>query len=201
MTTKQIAEAVGKEERTIRRWVNCVADKMAAVADKMAASAPNAPADYTLDETLAIIQHGMGKNAADLYRMNARQDSAPASTGGVLTARDLEFIAALVARVVAPLTDRMDKIEARIDAKQALLPAPTMDEKSQVNKIVREYAVSVGEPFGKAWADLYRDFGYRTHTNPTASAKNRGMAIIDYIEAEGQLGTLLAIAVDMYGGV
>lgn len=69
MTVKEIAEAVGKEERTIQRWVKKSAeiftDNMAAISAKMSASSPSKPADYTLEETCTIIETGMGKNAAE----------------------------------------------------------------------------------------------------------------------------------------
>ena len=47
MITKQIAEATGKAEKTVRTWVS----KTAA---NLAASSPMNPADYDLDETCSI---------------------------------------------------------------------------------------------------------------------------------------------------
>jgi transposase len=76
MTTKQIADAVGKEERTVQRWVKALGDKMSSINDKMSSSSPVNPADYDLEETLAIIEQGMGKNAADVYRLNAASKNA-----------------------------------------------------------------------------------------------------------------------------
>lgn len=35
MTTKEIAEAVGKDERTVQRWAKRASDKMSSVSDKM----------------------------------------------------------------------------------------------------------------------------------------------------------------------
>lgn len=200
MTTKQIAEAVGKNERSVQRWAKAVGDKMSSVGDKMAASSPNAPADYTLDETLAIIQHGMGKNAADLYRASA----APAAAASrpevaTLTERDLWIIGGIVRAALGEVDARVSRIEARVEERQALLPAPEMDLRSQVNAVVRQGATAAGIPFAQAWGDLYRDYGYRTHTSPKVAAGNRCMAIIDYLDAEGQLGTLLSVAVDLYG--
>jgi transposase len=59
MTTKEIVEAVGKDERTVRRWVNRAADKMSGLSDKVSeAERTKKPADYTLEETLAIIEAG-----------------------------------------------------------------------------------------------------------------------------------------------
>jgi hypothetical protein len=84
MTTKQIAESVGRDERSVQRWIKkaackmqSVGDKMSSVGDKMSSSTSTYPADYTLEETLAIIEAGMGKNAAGVYRASAQ--TAPAA--------------------------------------------------------------------------------------------------------------------------
>jgi len=71
MTVKEIAEATGKDESTIRRWVKKVAGKMPVIAGKMHASSPMKPADYTKEETLAIIREGMGEVPAGVYEASA----------------------------------------------------------------------------------------------------------------------------------
>lgn len=71
MTTKQIAEAVGQTDRSVRNWVRALAEKSSAIAEKLAASSPAKPADYTLAESCHIIEEGLGKAAADVYRTNA----------------------------------------------------------------------------------------------------------------------------------
>jgi hypothetical protein len=75
MTTKEIAQAVGKDERTIQRWAASVGDKMSSISDKMSSSTSTHPADFTLTETMAIIEKGMGKNAADIWRENATRNA------------------------------------------------------------------------------------------------------------------------------
>ena len=35
MTTKEIAGATGKDERTVQRWVRKAGDKMSSISDKM----------------------------------------------------------------------------------------------------------------------------------------------------------------------
>lgn len=77
MTTKQIAEAVSRPEKTVRDWVLRIANptkkqidkfgkdvvaKSAAIKAKSATSSPMVPADYDLEETVAIIEVGLGKN-------------------------------------------------------------------------------------------------------------------------------------------
>lgn len=74
MTTKEIAEAVGKDASTVSRWIVETSCKMQEVSCKMQeAQQTKKPADYTLEETCAIIETGLGKNTADLFRMNAAQ--------------------------------------------------------------------------------------------------------------------------------
>jgi hypothetical protein len=85
MTVKEIAEAVGKDERSVRRWVQKVLtdktsvrndvlnDKMqlrTSIAEKAEHSSPEKPANYTPEETLLIIEAGLGKNAAGIFRAN-----------------------------------------------------------------------------------------------------------------------------------
>lgn len=196
MTTKQIAEAVGKEERTVRNWVKRLAEKMAAVAEKSSASSPMKPADYDLDETCAIIEAGLGKNAASLYRENARRATAPApSSGGDLDAAFKAAVVALTA-MVQGLDGRLSKVEEKIEERRALLPAPALEPRQRINMLVREYSAKTGESFSASWGGLYREFGYRTRSNPGVSARNRGMTTLDYIEAEGLLPELEAVALD-----
>jgi hypothetical protein len=199
VTTKQIAQAVNKDITTVQRWIKRLDGKMQSIDGKMQSSTSARPADFDLVETCAIIEIGLGKNAADLYRMNAR--GIPASQSA-LTEKDIEFIAKLTAGIVSQimsnLDQRMHHIESRIDQRQALLPAPQIEPKQAVNKLVREYVAHAGIDYRAAWGELYREFGYRTRTDPNRAARNRGMAIIDYIEAEGQIDTLLAVAIDLW---
>lgn len=71
MTVKEIAEAVGQTDRSVRNWVKRLAEKDSVIAEKLSVSSPMKPADYTLAETCSIIETGMGKSAADVYRTNA----------------------------------------------------------------------------------------------------------------------------------
>jgi len=196
MTTKEIAEAVGRPERTVQNWVKALSAKMEQVRAKMEQAAYcKHPADYSLDETCTIIEQGMGKNAASLFRENAKNKTAPAA-GSSLTARDMEVIGGVVAAIMAGMNTRVEKIEAKIEQRQALLPPPQIKPRDNVNKIVREYAHAHSIEHSAAFGDLYREFGYRTNTDPRRAAKNRGMAIIDYIETEGMIETLEAVAIE-----
>lgn len=201
MTTKQIAESVNRPEKTVRTWASKASAKMAAMTAKMAKATSTHPADWDLDEACLIIEIGLGKNAAALYRESAKKTEAPqVVAGSSLTARDLEMVATLVTAIMTKMESRVANIETKVEARQALLPSPTIEPRARVNMIVRDYVEKTGNQHSAAWGELYKQFSYRTHSNPKVSAKNRGMTILDYIEAEGQIETLEAVAFDIFGG-
>ena len=67
MTVKEIAELCGVEDRTVRNW--CHGERFLkenfslrnAIVEKLSNGSPEVPADFSLEETLAIIRDG-GKN-------------------------------------------------------------------------------------------------------------------------------------------
>ncbi len=85
--TKQIAEYLGKPERTVQDWVKTLSAKSASVSAKLASSSPRYPADWSLDETCQIIAEGMGEDVAAVYRTNAvNAEMAKNSSSGKLPA-------------------------------------------------------------------------------------------------------------------
>jgi hypothetical protein len=58
------APDVGKTERSVRLWAKKAGEKISSVADKISSAGHGISADYTREETLAIIEAGLGKNAA-----------------------------------------------------------------------------------------------------------------------------------------
>lgn len=71
MTTKEIAKAVNKDERSIQMWAKKLGEKNSAISEKISSSSSRYPADYTLDESCQIIEEGMGADVAAVYRTNA----------------------------------------------------------------------------------------------------------------------------------
>lgn len=204
MNTKEIALAVNKTERSVQRWVKKLSDKVSSINDKMSASSPINPADFTLEETIAIIEQGLGKNAAEMYASNARKStgkliSLPESS---LSQKDIEVISTIVSVTVAEtikqLDGRMTNIEQKIEERKALLPAPEMNPRDSINMLVREYASRNGISFSTAYSELYRHFNYTYNCNVNVSAKNRDMPIIDYIESEGMIEKLEAVAIKIF---
>ena len=204
MNTKEIALAVNKTERSVQRWVKKLGDKVSSINDKMSASSPMNPADFTLEETIAIIEQGLGKNAAEMYASNARKStgkliSLPESS---LSQKDIEVISTIVSVTVAEtikqLDGRMTNIEQKIEERKALLPAPEIAPRDRINMIIRDYAERNRMPFAAAYSELYKIFNYTYGCNVNASAKHRGVAIIEYIESEGLIENLEAVAVSKF---
>lgn len=80
MTIKEIAIAVGKPETTVRGWTRQASMKSVNVKTKLIdAKETKKPADFDLDETCLILDEGLGKNAADIFRENAIRHSVPAT--------------------------------------------------------------------------------------------------------------------------
>lgn len=213
MTTKGIAEFLGKPESTVRRWANKASLKMPSASLKLieAQKSGGKPAEWDEDETCQIIEIGLGKNAADLYRMNAKQSYRMSELPRINVQGDseplgLQGIMEIMAKAYSSLTEvvrsqesRIQRIESRVEERQALLPAPQIKPRDRVAMIVREYAVKSGNGYPEVYRELYREFGYRTNTNPTQCAKNRGTSVIDYIDSEGQIEILEAVAMDLWG--
>jgi hypothetical protein len=193
MTTKQISEAVGKDERTIQRWARRTGDKLSSIGDKLSSvKQTGRPADYTLDETMAIIETGLGKNAAAVWKENAsRAKSGP----------DVYDIAAIVRETVASMVPVLIAAVRGAVPERAVasLPAPSdISMRDQLRQVVNRYASASGDHRG-AWSNLYSDFYYRYHRNLRECAKNRGVDTLDYAEDEGLLPDLLSLALSMYG--
>jgi hypothetical protein len=72
-------------------------DKMSlrnSIAEKAEHSSPEKPADYTLEETLAIIEAGLGKNAAGVFRASAQEQPR-------LTMKDVQMITAVASQTAS----------------------------------------------------------------------------------------------------
>jgi hypothetical protein len=209
MTSKEIAEAVEKDERTIQRWIKRVGDKVSSIGDKMSSSSPMKPADYSLEESIIIIEHGMGKNAASLFRENARlrdavalrppasSEMAPLSAFAEVT-HEMMLILQQMREMMKNIIHYVTYIETQHDTLTKALPieAPQMEPRANINRIVRRYAEIHSVPQGTAWNNLYREFGYRMHMNPKVAAGNRGVSPLNYIESLNLMGTLEAVAIE-----
>lgn len=118
MTTREIAQATGKTERSVRNWANKVAENSSVMAEKISASTSTHPADYDLEETIAIIEAGMGKNAAAIYRANATEKSSamdrkmqlPPKFDDPYVLRGMEYVFGAIGR----LEERVKSVEEKV---------------------------------------------------------------------------------------
>lgn len=210
MTTKEIADFNEVSTKTVRRWVDKLsrgAGQNAISCEKLKmleAGEKGLTVDWTEEEVYAIMTSGGRGCVVNWMRANKPREQAQTSLSSRLNETDIALISKIVSTTVAEtikqLDGRIEKIEGVVSQRRALLPAPTVKPRDNINRLVRDYATKNKIDFRAAWADLYRDFGYRTNSSPTICAKNRGMAILDYIEAEGMIDLLEAVALDIYGG-
>lgn len=189
MKAKQIAEATGKAEKTVRTWAFKLAAKSADIKAKIAASSPMYPADYDLEETCQIIEHGMGKNAADLFRMSANT-SQPKQQSIADIVR--ETMAALLPSILAIVKGTMPEKQAL-----ALPPAEKISSRAMLRRVINQYTRETRD-FSGAWRELYTEYYYRYSRNIRECAKNRGVEPLDYAESEGIMDELLSLAVELF---
>lgn len=102
-----------------------------------------------------------------------------------------------VAKTIEQLDNRMKNIENRIEERQALLPARKKDSRAHITELVRNYAFNHNMNYNNVYSLLYREYGFRTHSNPTVSAYNRHVTTIEYIEQSGNIEILESIAIEM----
>jgi hypothetical protein len=196
MTTKEIAEAAGVSVDTIQRAAKELYPGKFGQGKRVA---------FIKSEAIEVMKAVRKRNFVELPQSaEVLPQGAEAVPGYTLSERDIALVARVVSATVAEtikgLNGRIEKIEGVVDQRRALLPAPSIKPRDHINMIVREYASKNKIEHRDAWRELYRQFSYRTNTNPTQCAKNREMAILDYIEAEGMIDLLEAVALDVYGG-
>jgi transposase len=194
MTTKQISEAVNRPERTVQGWAKRTGAKMASIGAKLAAVAKTGkPADWDLPEAVAIIELGLGKNAASLFRASASQ--APSQS----TDDRLGRLETMVAALVGAVAEIIPALRGAPASPAALPPPAELEPRAALRKIVEAWARKHGRDYHGAWSSLYREYGYRYHRDIVRAAKNRDQSVLDYAESETILGELLALAFFLYG--
>lgn len=200
MTVKEIAEAVGKDERSVQRWTKKAGDKMSSISGKMTLSSPMNPADYDREETCAIIEAGMGKNAADIYRTNVEGGFVSGTLEQTDDRLDRAFKAAVVqlTNMVNTLDKRMEAVESEHANRKAIAPPPGKNPRAELSEAVRNLAHNNYDgDYRGAWRNVYREIYYRCSINVKVRAKNDGVKPIDVLEREGLIETATQIAVEM----
>lgn len=203
MTIKELAKFTGKNESTIQRWIKKAACKMSSVACKMQAAGHGKITDYNIEEIECILTcSSLGEDAVAVLMQNARHGAQDkACKESIFSEKDFAMISQIVSLTVAEtmiqLDSRLTRSENKIEEKK-VLPAPQIKPRDHVCKLVREYSNKNSVDYVETWRELYNQYGYRTNSNPSICAKNRGMKIIDYIDAEGQIEVLESIAMEIF---
>lgn len=187
MTIKEIAEAAGCSEKTVKRITS---EKMPNKMQKGKITR------FTWNEAHEIMERLPKRNMVQMSYEPGTNVRGSQNDQIDAFAKIADAMSA-IATVVKSIGDRVNVIEGKIEQRQALLPAPGIDTRTHITKIVREFAAKNNIEYRDAWRELYKEFGYRTHSNPSIAAKNRNMTVIDYVDAEGQIETLLSVAMEV----
>jgi hypothetical protein len=188
MTTREIAEAVGKPERTVKGWATKAGAISASAGAKLASAGHGKAAEWDLDEACLIIEIGLGKNASYLFRESSKQ-KAPESIAEIVRATIAAMIPAIAAAIRGDYAPQAMGIQA--------LPAPQIATRDELRRIINKAGRASGDYSG-GWNLLYQEIYYRMHRNVKECAKNRDMDTLDYIEAEGILPEVVAIAREIF---
>lgn len=186
MTTKEIAEAAGVSVDTATRSIKSLYPEKMTQGKRVA---------LTQVEAIAVM-----KDIRKVNFVQLPQDAEVPPQDAEVSSLDVAFKAAMVTLVsmAQSMDARLTKIETRIDQRQALLPPPQVKPRDHINMIVRKYVSETESTYPQAWNELYRQFSYRTNTNPATCAKNREMSILDYIETEGMIELLESVALEIF---
>lgn len=189
MTTKQMAEVAGVSVDTIARKTKELFPIKSGQGKRTV---------FTQKEAIEIMSQVRKRNIVELPQ-NAEELPQNAEDGDLKVA--FRFMAEAFNRMTKTTEyheQRIAKLEETTKERAALLPAPQIKIKDRINLLVRDYANENKIQYGIVWSNLYKEFSYRTNTNPRACASTRSMSIIDYIEIEGMLDTLEAVAADLF---
>lgn len=219
MTIKEIANLAGRTERTVRRWIGATSDKTSDEPGKMSglskklieSDQSKKPADYTLEETIAIIRAGGNGTLANLLAENAMTNvqGQPMTNAEVSVNRQMmQEVAAVAARAVlseiVPAFERIndkyhqlvmhvlaDKKPRRAIAAPAK-PGEIGSPRHAFEAAVRRLAEVRDIGYDAAHMMVYRDIGRQEGRDFILEAN--GQRIIDLLEREHLLTEGIRIA-------
>lgn len=176
MTTKEIAETAGCSRRVAAETIKAVFPEKVR---------KGATTDLSEKEALAIMGRLPKRNLVQPRTKVLGQEVVDQMMRAIATQNEnINKLCTLIASLIpVPTTPALAQIEA-----------PKMTDRATLNKLVREYATSIGGDFKAAWGALYNAALYRLHANLPARAEHSGRAAIDIAEEEGLLPELVAIA-------
>jgi hypothetical protein len=102
-----------------------------------------------------------------------------------------------IAQTVIETLVEMGIISKPIPTKQSVA-LPAMDERAEINKIVREYSAATKVPIQNLWNQLYHEALYRMHRNYKLLAEHKKITAIQVCADDNRLDELLAIAKHLF---
>lgn len=196
MTIKEIAELTGKTRRTVERWITC--DKVShSICDKMSqAMMTKRPADFSLEETLEILNAGgVSKALMALLRENAARRYAP---GGESTIFD---VLRMVVNTLEAHEESIVALTGKAPRKAIADISQTPGRKNGENPLmtaIGKYVESSGLSYQEAWQMIFDKCYEQLRINFPRRAQNDGVTPADYIEREGFMPAVLSIAQDVF---
>ena len=201
MNVKELAQFTGKTEQAVRNWIKKAAsEEKSLLRNKVSLLQKGHDTDFNINEVEEILlSSSMSHDAVSILIENAKESKQPAMISSDLTAAITALAVSMqhLADVSAGHESRLERIEERITERAALLPPPQISPRTHINMLMRDLAHNKNMEYRDAWKELYKQFGYRTNSNPAMCAQNRDMKIIDYIDAEGQMGILESVAMEI----
>ena len=186
MNTREIASAVNKADRSVQRWIKAVSVKVSSINDKMSSSSPMNPADYDLDETCMIIEYGLGKNAAAIFKANAKSNVKLPDVN-----TRLDRLETLIEKV---LMMQLNNVVKEPEKQLTFSVAPQKTKRAELREIINKYTADRNCNHIEVWTQLYQQIYYRMNINVKICADNRGMDKLDYIEKEGLMDEVVSLA-------
>lgn len=170
MTVKEIAKSVGRSEDSVQRWIKKIIDQLqntvgeqpqnavgssekislvSSIKEKAGSKDSLHPADYTFEETLLIIEAGMGKNASGVYRASAVNTQIPPESGYESLLKNIERLVEAKSKDIEHLIDA--KIQAALvsviaqNEQKQLPPPPELPDGDKIRAFAGKYLDITGK--------------------------------------------------------
>jgi hypothetical protein len=154
MTVKEIAELCGVDETTVQRWVKKISDcKMQSeLSERLTNAGHGIPADFTLDETLAIVRAGGNDTLANLLAENAKNRDALAVRAGNFPIPEA-FLMAFIEKAISQAIGEKLAFLSKSDVRKRLSKADRDEEiRQEVAAFVEKHL-----EFTENWRDVLKE--------------------------------------------
>lgn len=180
MTTREIAAVAGVSPRTVTRT---------AKSNGIGVVKPGAGTIFTEAEAVQLMAELRKKGFVE-PRQNV---AAPRQNVPDLAA----LIGPIVAETIKQLLPLLQGASIQIAAPAPVVSLPPIDPRKELNMLAREAGYTMGD-YREPYNQIYKHAYYRLGVNLRERAKNKGMDVLDYAEAEGYLPQMVAIAREIF---